>query len=137
MNTRRSFAATAAIALAATGVVASAGCGASSAYYDFSSPKSAQPGVMLSVVNRCIEDVRVYLLRGGTRVRVGIVGGMESRNFEVSPAVLGGSGVLRLAVETLASRTGVTLVPVDVVPGQTVEARIAGNIKYSTVVARF
>ena len=123
----------AATATAATCVAAIFGCAAATNFNDPEFGVAASQGVTLAVVNRNLEDVRVHLLRGSTPVPVGTVGAMQSRSFRVSRAELGSSRVLRLSVVATPSRARIAMIPVDVEPGQTVEAWIATNLRHSNV----
>jgi len=124
------------LAAAAT-VVASAatitGCAPTTSLNDLAIGPAPSQGVTLYVVNRNIEDVRVYLLRGSTPVPVGTVGAMQSRSFRVSRAEMGSSRVLRLSVVATPSRARIAMIPVDVEPGQTVEAWIGTNLRHSNI----
>ncbi len=92
--------------------------------------------VTLSVNNRNPENVRIYILHASTRIPVGSVGGFQSRKFTISRAVVGASNVLHLWIVTTPSRREISLMPITVEPGQTVEAWIATSLKNSAVSLR-
>ncbi len=93
-------------------------------------------GLNLSVVNRNFEAVRVYMLRGATRMSLGKVEGMGTREFNISEARLGCERVLRLAIVATPSYNRITMIPIDVGPGQMVEATIGTTFNNSYVLAR-
>ncbi len=113
------------------------GCAASHGFYEPKLIDAASPLVTLSVVNHSFEDVRVYALHGSTPVPVGTVAGMQSRRFTISRPLLGGDRTLRLAIVATPSRARIAMIPLDVGQGQHVEARIASNLRHSTVQLRY
>ena len=93
--------------------------------------------VGLRVINDHAEDVRVYLIRGSSRVPVGSVASFTSRTFKLSAAVLGPVPTVCLSVEALGSHRTLTTVPVDVSLGQTVEARLGNRLRFANVAVRY
>ncbi len=120
-------------AATAAGTGSVVGCVPTPTSYSREITPSTFNGVTLAVVNRNLDAVRVYVLRGSTAVPVGTVAGMQSRAFRLSSAELGGSRVLHVSVVASPSRARVAMVPVDVEPGRTVEAWIATNLRNSNI----
>lgn len=89
--------------------------------------------VSLQVYNGNATDVRIYLVRGSTWVKVGTVGGFTVRRFMLSPAETGGFGTLTLAVETFGSRERHVAELLDFEPGQEIEWWIEGRLGLSTL----
>ena len=107
------------------------GCAANSAYLGSGHIDSRALGLTLSVVNRNVEDVRVYIIKETTTMPIGTVGSMNSRSFKIPHARLGTSRVLRLAVVASPSHAQYTMTPLEFEPGQTVEARIGTFLQHS------
>ncbi len=133
MRARCQVAHLAAVATVVAGAGIVTGCAATTGFGDPGFDVAASQGVTLSVVNRNFEDVRVYLLRGSTQVPVGTVAGMQSRSFRISRAEIGSSRVLHLSVVATPSRDRIAMIPVDVEPGQRLEAWIAANLRHSNI----
>ena len=135
MRTRRTFRGVTATVSAVILVGTLAGCSTSAGYrYHFG---GADPrDLTLSVVNGNVEDVRVYIMREEMRIPLGTVEGLGSRVFNISETKLGVRMVLRLAMVTASSRTDITMIPVDVEPGQQIEARLGTYLNNSNVFIR-
>jgi len=116
-------------------VLSLGGCAATSTYRHAGFVGSRGTGLTLSVVNRNIEDVRVYILRETTTMPIGTVRAMNSRAFKIPKARLGCSSVLRLAVVTTPSHSRHNLAPLEYNLGQTVEARIGTFLNNSQLYA--
>jgi len=123
------------LATVAAGLILLAGC-AGRALESTLPVEYGDRSVRLRVTNDHLEDVRVYLVRGSTRVPLGSVGSLDARSFSLSPAVLGTSPVVCLVVESLGSHTTLTTMPVDVRPGQIVDARLANRLRFAAVAVR-
>lgn len=92
--------------------------------------------VTLHVSNDHAEDVRVYLLRGSTRIPVGTVGSFSVRRFVIPSAQVGSSGVLQLIAEALASRAMAAPEALDIEPGDEVDFQVENNLKFSRLMIR-
>lgn len=118
------------------------GCARSSAFdhsafvNDPTMLESRDGGITLSVVNRNFEDVRVYMLRGTSQMYVGTVGGLQTRYIRIPTARIGSSNVLSLAMVTVPSRARISMIPLNVEPGQIVEARVGTHVQNSSVYIR-
>ena len=136
MPTRRMFRGLAAAASVVCIVWGLNGCAANTEFYDPVSFGVSASDLTLSVVNRNFEDVRVYMLRETVSIPLGTVESMGSRVFKISATKLGVRRVLSLMMVTSPSRTGITMIPVDVEPGQVVEARLGTFLNNSNVFVR-
>lgn len=125
--------------LVASTVVSFGGCAGASAFERSaltSSPtiiESRGGGITLSVVNRNFELVRVYMLRGSMRMNLGTVEGFQTKNIRISASRWGSTRVLNLSMVTIPSRARIAMIPVDVEPGQVVEARVGTHVQNSSV----
>jgi hypothetical protein len=117
--------------LSALIVLSLSGCSAKSAYQGPGYIESRGMGLTLSVVNRNVEDVRVYVLRETTSMAIGTVRAMGSRSFKISKTRLGCSNVLRLAVVAKPSHTQFNPTPLEYEIGQAVEAHIGTFLRHS------
>jgi hypothetical protein len=136
MRTRRTFRGVTATVSAVILVGTLAGCSTSAGHRYPAFGGSDPRDLTLSVVNGNVEDVRVYILREEMRIPLGTVEGLGSRVFKISQMKLGVRMVLRLGMETASSRTGITMIPVDVEPGQQIEARLGTYLNNSYVFIR-
>lgn len=93
-------------------------------------------GLTVAVENRHDLAMRVYLVRGGTRIPVGRLGAFESRTFVIDAARLGSSGVLVLAADPVGPLPPHVFPPVLVDLGHRVEVVLAHDLTYSVIEAR-
>ena len=90
----------------------------------------------VTVENRNPQDVRVYLVRGSTRIHLGPVGSLESRTFELPGSMIGGRGFLQLEVLTLASRQRYATDPIPIGRGKNLQWQIESNLALSSILLR-
>lgn len=95
-------------------------------------PREAR-AVALHVINGHAVDVRVFLVQGSTRLRLGTVGSFEQRTFGIGTAQLGGGGWATLAVQPLGERHAIVLEPIDVRGGDALELRVVNRLNLSTL----
>lgn len=93
-------------------------------------------GIAVAVDNTHHLDMRVYLMRGASRVLLGRVGSFARRTFVVDAARLGGSGSVRLAVDPAGSRPLHAFPALTVERGQRVELRVGHELRYSSLAVR-
>lgn len=136
MQSRPRFCGIAAAGTIVCSVAALNGCAAMLDTNDSPFGTSRSPDVTLSVVNRNVENVRVYMLRETVRIPLGTVDALGSRVFKISSTKLGVRRVLWLKMETAASYASITMLPVDVEPGQQVEAMLGTYLNNSNVFVR-
>lgn len=60
-------------------------------------------GVLVTVENSHVLDMRVSLLRGGVRMPLGVVATLERRTFAVPSSMVGHSGTVRLLADPIGS----------------------------------
>ena len=72
--------------------------------------------ITLSIDNRELADMRIYLVREGTRILIGTVNGFTSRIFAVPAFMLGGSAQLGLLATPFAG-TDELLSPIVTIDG--------------------
>ncbi len=97
--------------------------------------EDAEPEVVEVVVvveNRNWQDVTVYALRGGARVRLGTVTSMQTGRFVLSTEMTG-STQLRLMADPVGSLETFTSEPVRVEPGDQVQWRLANQLVQSAI----
>lgn len=95
-------------------------------------PRSTRRGVDLTVENDHAMDIRIFVLRGSSAIPLGTLVTLERRTFHIDPALLGKSGVLRLAADPVGSRLRIELMPVQVHQGQSLECTLAHDLKLTT-----
>ena len=88
-------------------------------------------GVLVSVENHHVLDVRIYVVRGTTLIPLGTVGTLERRTFALPSGLAGGFGTLRLAADPVGSAEmhGSPEIAADV--GDHVEWRLEANLRMS------
>lgn len=75
----------------------------------------------IEVTNHNWGDVRIYVLRGGSRFRLGTVTSMNQELFEVPAAFLGPGSRIQLLAEVIGSSRRVTTDPIYVEPGLVIQ----------------
>ena len=93
-------------------------------------------GVLVTVENHHAQDVRVYLIRGTTLIRLGTLGTLERRTFAVPTSMTGGFGTLRLAADPLGSGAIHGSPEIAAAAGDHVEWRLEANLGMSRHVVR-
>jgi len=91
----------------------------------------------LTVQNHNWLDMRVYMVRNGSRVPLGYVTSMNERTFVVPESALGAGGQgARVVVDPVGSRHGWASEALNFVPGDHLEARIQNHLAVSYVTFR-
>lgn len=88
-------------------------------------------GALVTVENRHVLDMRVYLIRGSTPIPLGSVSTLERRTFVVPSSLLGHSGTLRLMADPLGSTATFTSDWIPAAPGDWVEWKLEPNLRLS------
>jgi membrane-bound ClpP family serine protease len=78
-------------------------------------------------------DVRIYLTRSSSRVRLGTVTSMNTVSFEVPPGQLGEGGFIRVLAEVIGESERITTQEVRVQPGLVIEWNIATALSHSNM----
>jgi hypothetical protein len=82
-----------------------------------------QPRTTLELENQRFEDVRVYALRGGERVRIGTVPGLSTRVLTIPPSLAFGTPI-RFQAEPLGTNVQPTSREVVVNPGDRIQMTV-------------
>ena len=80
-------------------------------------PKDASTRALLTVENDQFEEMRVYAVRDGARIRVGIVEAHTTKTLRLPVHAFAGDGTLRLLAESWPSRQQRTSDPILVEDG--------------------
>jgi hypothetical protein len=78
------------------------GCTAVNARHDFD--RTPQAGTELVIRNQTFDQLAIYLVRGGTRIRIGSVPGFSTHTLRLSRTLAGQGSDLRLVARPLGSR---------------------------------
>lgn len=96
----------------------------------------APGGALVTVENRHVQSMRVYLVRGATPIPLGSVDTLERRTFAVPTSVLGHSGTLRLMADPLGAADTFVSPTIQAAPGDHVEWSLAPSLRLSTFSVR-
>ena len=91
------------------------------------------PSAELTVVNRNLQDVTVYVLRDGQRFRLGLVTSMMTTHLHIPGWAMGGERTIRLMGDPIGSPEYVYTELIHVQEGQRIEWWIETNIDRSSV----
>jgi hypothetical protein len=86
----------------------------------------------IRVVNNGWSDVDVYVMRGPSRIRLGMVTSMSSSNFKMPPSFLNGSTDLRLHAHPIGGFDDFETQPLLVSGGQQVSLTLQNNLNLSS-----
>lgn len=86
----------------------------------------------LIVENNNWTDMTVYVLRDGSRARIGSVTGLGKARFRLSDALIGGAGDVRILADPLGAGERFVSHPLTILPGQEVRLRLENNIALSS-----
>ena len=92
----------------------------------------ADGAITLEVDNHNSSDVIVYLVRYGTRVRLGEVRSMSRRTIRLPRSYTTGSEPLQVMLRPLGSRQGFALDPISVRPGERVALTVQNHLQISS-----
>ena len=92
----------------------------------------APGGAVLTVTNGHVQDMRIYLLRGATRIPLGSVSSAEHRTFALPTSMIGHMGEIRLMADPLGDRSTYESGVIPVGPGDRVEWRLAPSLSLSS-----
>ncbi|MBI2456031.1 MAG: hypothetical protein HY704_05045 [Gemmatimonadetes bacterium] len=95
--------------------------------------RSSASAVFLTVHNRHWLDMRVYLVREGSRFSLGTVSSLQSTTREIPASVLGSGSSFQLQADPIGSVRTYTTEPLNVGLGQRVELTLENNLSLSTV----
>ena len=113
-------------------LVATASAGACAPLARAAGPEGIGHGqTELLVENNNWQDMALYVLRSGTRVRVGSVPSFSKARIPLSDAVIG-SGEIQLLADPIGSSRRFVTEPIVVQPGQQVRFRLENNLAVSS-----
>jgi len=121
-------------ALAAAALAGGCATGRGRAAADESSLAQPAPAATaaIHVDNHNWQDVDVFAVREGIRVRLGMVTSMSSSHFRLPQAFLVGSPNVQLRIDPIGSNSGFLTQSILVGPGQTVDLRIENNLNLTS-----
>lgn len=79
---------------------------------------------LLSVENDGRNDMRIYVFRGGQRIRLGTANMGQTTEFKLPRSVLAGAATIRVIAEPIAGRTASISEEIMIVPGDRISMRI-------------
>ncbi len=89
-------------------------------------------GTTVEVSNHNWSDVRIYILRGGNRFRLGTVTTMNTETFEVPEALLGPGATIQLLADLIGGAGRVTTERLQVEPGLVIQWVIENALSQSS-----
>lgn len=92
----------------------------------------ADGAITLEVENHNASDVIVYLLRYGSKTRVGEVRSMSRRAIRLPRSFVASGGPLQLQLRPLGSNQGYLLDPIMVQPGQRIALTVQNHLPISS-----
>lgn len=93
-------------------------------------------GALITVENRHVLDMRVYLVRGSNPLPLGTVGTLERRTFPIPTAMLGHQGFVRLMADPVGSRDTHTSDWIPATPGDHLRWTLEPSLTLSTFSVR-
>lgn len=97
-------------------------------------PQSYQRNSTLEVYNNHPENIRVYVLVGGTQILLGTVESFTARTLEIPPTA--STSPVPILIQAFASRATFKTHEVDFVGLPALEMRVGANLKMTTVTVR-
>ena len=90
-------------------------------------PINPQAEVAVSVDNQNFLDMNVFLIRGGQRIRLGMVPGISSRILMVRPELIGYGTEVQFEVHPIGGRGNPITETISVRPGDVIRLTIPPN----------
>jgi len=90
-------------------------------------PINPQAEVAVSVENQNFLDMNVFLIRGGQRLRLGMVPGLTSRILMVRPELIGYGAELQFELHPIGGRENPVSETITVHPGDVIHLTIPPN----------
>jgi hypothetical protein len=90
---------------------------------------AAEPLATLVVDNDNPMQVNIFAMRNGTRIRVGTVPGITTREFDLRHDMVGPAGQLRLVIDPVGSPRTYPADPIVVREGDVIELRVGAVIR--------
>lgn len=95
-----------------------AGCGGS---HERLYQKNLKPETTIQVENRNSMDMTVFVVNGGMRVRLGMVGGHSTREMTIPEDVITGEGMMQFMLDPVGSAEAPVTESIYVKPGERVK----------------
>ena len=89
-------------------------------------------GSWLVVENNNWQDMALYILRSGSRWRIGSVPSFTKARFVLNETLIGGTGEIQLMADPIGSNARFVSEPLVVQPGQQVSFRLENNLAVSS-----
>lgn len=89
-------------------------------------------GVLVTVDNRHVMDIRVYFVRGPSSMPLGSVRTLERRSFALPTSMTGHSGTVQLLADPIGSIETYVTDPIPAYPGDEVRWTLAPALQHST-----
>lgn len=102
------------------------GCAAASQAEDSATPRAE---TAVRVENQSFSDMTIYVVRGGQRVRLGMVPGNSTRLFFLQPSLVPGVTPLRFLADPIGSSRTALSHEVVVQPGDVIEMVIPSTVR--------
>jgi hypothetical protein len=96
-------------------------------------PRAQRAPTTVKVQNFNWQDVVVYVVQSGQRVRLGMVTSMGTGRFRLPDRFLGSAGDIRLYADPVGSSHGYTTEAIRVVSGQEVSLSVQNSLSLSSV----
>jgi hypothetical protein len=90
---------------------------------------AAEPYATLVIDNDSAMNVNIHAVRHGSRLRIGMVPGVSTRDFPIRADMLGPGGQLDLVIDPIGSRTTYSAMPINVNRGDTIQLRVGAVIR--------
>ncbi|HEX9109768.1 MAG TPA: hypothetical protein VF832_21140 [Longimicrobiales bacterium] len=120
-----------ALAVAAVTGACASGRGVVAGWDDFAQAAPARNAIV-HVDNHNWQDVDVFAVREGMKVRLGMVTSMAGGDFKLPESFLVGSPNVQLRIDPIGSSMGYMTQTILVAPGQTVDLRIENNLNLTS-----
>ena len=120
-----------ALAVAAVTGACASGRGVVADGEDFAQAAPARNAIV-HVDNHNWQDVDVFAVREGMKIRLGMVTSMAGGDFKLPESFLVGSPNVQLRIDPIGSSMGYMTQTILVAPGQTVDLRIENNLNLTS-----
>jgi hypothetical protein len=91
--------------------------------------QGAEPFATLVIENDSAMHVNIHAVRHGSRLRIGMVPGVSTRDFPIRNDMLGPAGELNLVIDPIGSTRTYPAMPIHVNRGDTIELRVGAVIR--------
>src|SRR5881396_1182374 len=136
MQTPMSLLRLVAIAWCAAHPLASSACASRKTHHEAATTPSRPEPVTLRVTNANWSDVRIYLVRSGMWLRLGLVTSYSSAEFTVPPDFASQSGSVLVVARPVAGRGSWSQELNGILPGDELELSVENLLQYSHLVVR-